>query len=107
MRQYVRKHENPWQFEFFGNKRARRTPDSFYTVNRDLYSINNSAIIPYDPTGIVSGRWEQSVVEKLFAEHGIDMDFERRGFFQPDPNKVYTRKPITVSNIVSRVKSLL
>jgi hypothetical protein len=107
MRKYVRKHENPWQFEFFGNKRARRTADSFFTVNRDLYSLQNNAIIPYEPTGIISGQWEQAVVEKLFAEHGIEMDYSRRGFFQPDPNKRRVRKPITVDNILSRVKSLL
>lgn len=107
MRQYVRKHENPWQFEFFGNKRARRTPDSFFTVNRDLYSLHGNAIIPYDPTGIISGQWEQAVVENLFANHGIEVDFGQRGFFQPNPNKPYVRKPITMSNIVSRVKSLL
>lgn len=107
MRQYVRRHENPWQFEFFGNKRARRTPDTFYTVNRDTYSVHDHAIIPYDPTGIVSGQWEQAVVERLFADHDIKIDYSRRGFYQPKPHQAPIRKPITVRNIVSRVKSLL
>lgn len=107
MRPYVRKHEDPWQFEFFGTKRARRTPDTFLTVNRDLFSLQQNAIFPYEATGIVNGQWEQAIVEELFAAHRIEVDFERRGFFQPNPAKQHVRKPITVSNIVSRVKSLL
>ncbi|MBC6989177.1 hypothetical protein [Hymenobacter sp. BT491] len=104
MRRYVRKHENPWQFEYFGNKRAHRVKDSFYTLNRDLYPHND--LFPYDATGIVSKQWDKKVVLELFEKHHIDIDYAQRGFFTPTTQKP-KRKPITVENVLSRLKSLI
>ena len=104
---YFRKHENPWQFEFYGNKRAHRTADSFYTLNRDRYKLAENPIFPYDPTGIVTKRWKQDVVEDLFARHQIAIDYSIRGWHQPDPNAPAPKKRWTLEKIVSTIKSLI
>ena len=104
---YFRKHENPWQFEFYGNKRAHRTPDKFYTLNRDKYKLAENPIFPYDPTGIVTKRWKQDVVEDLFMKHNIEVDYSIRGWHAPDPNAKAVKKRWTLEKIVSTIKSLI
>lgn len=80
MRKYLRTHESPWQMEVWGSKRAARIPGKIWAVNRDIYSEYREQVIPYEPTGIVRGLWKRDAVEGLFAEHGIAMDFGKRGW---------------------------
>ncbi|HTD98865.1 MAG TPA: hypothetical protein VK668_06240 [Mucilaginibacter sp.] len=80
LKQYVRNHENPWQFEMYGTKRASLLNHKFYTVNRDMYGLEENTIINYFFTGIVKGRWKQGVVD-LFKKHNITIDYQLRGFF--------------------------
>jgi hypothetical protein len=79
MLQYIRKHENPWQFELYGTLRAQLMKHRFYTVSRDIYKENQKEVIPYIFTGIIQGKWYRKVVG-LFAEHDIRVDFDQRGF---------------------------
>ena len=53
------------------------------TLNRDLFGPR-SPVIYYLHTGIVKGKWHAGIPE-VFARHGIVMDFQRRGFYQPKP----------------------
>jgi hypothetical protein len=82
LRSHLRAHESPWQLEVFGSARARRRRgELIMCVNRDRYHGAGREVIPYTPTGVVKGQWERSVVEPLFAHHGIPVDFSHRGFF--------------------------
>jgi hypothetical protein len=94
MRKYLRSHESPWQMEVWGSKRAGRTEGRIWAVNRDVYSENHTQVIPYVPTGIVRGQWKRDIVEKLFAEHGIDVPFDVRGWLTPGgpPRSSFTQK---------------
>ena len=83
LRAQLRMHESPWQLEVFGSARARRVKDQVLCVNRDRFHGHGSEVFPYEPTGVVKGRWERHIVEPLFAKHGIEMDFSRRGFYDP------------------------
>ena len=83
IRTYVRAHESPWQMEIWGSKRASRIPGRIWAVSRDVYSEEHEQVVPYTPTGIVQGRWSRAIVEPLFAEHGIKVPFEARGWL-PD-----------------------
>lgn len=103
MRKYIRSHETSWQFEIFGTKRAHRKRDSFYCVDREVYSKNNP-IISYKATGIVKGRWNRSVVN-LFKENRIVVDYSKRGFYDPD-NSNY-RKEINLRKIINRIRSYI
>lgn len=103
LRAHLRAHESPWQLEIFGSARARRVRDQVLCVNRDRFHGEGKEVIPYQPTGIVSGRWEQRIVEPLFARHGIQVDFSRRGFYKavgPRPRPVLKR-------LTDRLRSLI
>jgi len=81
MRKYLRAHESPWQMEIWGSRRAEHIEGDLWCVSRDVYHEDNPQIVPYIPTGIVKGKWNRDAVEALFAEHGIEVPFERRGWW--------------------------
>jgi hypothetical protein len=81
LRRHLRRHENPWQFEFWGTRRSHRVRESFLCVNPELLKRGTLALVPYFATGVVEGRWQEEAVIPLFQQHGIEVDFSRRGFF--------------------------
>ena len=91
LRQHVRRHENPWQFEVWGTARAHRVRESFLCVNPDALARGEVAVFPYFPTGIVEGRWQREAVLPLFQQHGLEVDFSRRGFHDREAPKVQRR----------------
>ncbi|MGZ3901758.1 MAG: hypothetical protein ACXVDC_15635 [Bacteroidia bacterium] len=80
LKQYVRKKENPWQFELYGSKRARFLGHKFYIVNQKIDRLNENAIIDYVFTGIIKGKWRNEV-QGLFDAHNIMIDYQKIGFF--------------------------
>lgn len=81
---YLRSNENAWMFELYGSLRARRITERFLTTNREIFRRPLSAVVAYDHTGIIKGKWHPAM-PALFARHGIPMDFSRRGFYRPGP----------------------
>lgn len=102
---HIRLHESPWQLEVFGSARARRKKEKVFCVNRDEFSKPEAEILPYQPTGIVAGQWQREIVEPLFAKHGIEVDFAKRGFYDPSISK-HSKKPI-LNRVYDRVRSLV
>jgi hypothetical protein len=88
LKQYVRKHENPWQFEWFGTMRAKLLKHKFFVVSRNIYKQNVNDIIPYVSTGVIQGRWYVKVVD-LFKKHSIDIDYAKRGFIDDKQKRAY------------------
>lgn len=82
LRQILRPHESPWDFEMLGSRRARRRGTAMLCVNRDRFMAPDHQVVPYEPTGIVKGRWVRERVVNLFAEHEIEVDFSVRGFHE-------------------------
>lgn len=80
----LRSGESPWQFERWGTIRARRAGLEFLCPNLEVYEWSARPIFPYEPTGIVRGRWYSPAVVPLFDRHGIKMDFSVRGFYRLD-----------------------
>lgn len=105
LRGHLRMHESPWQMEVFGSARARRLKDRVFCVNRDRFHGPGKEVFPYVPTGVVKGQWERHIVEPLFAQHGIDIDFTRRGFYNRDAPAGPKRS--LVSRVSDRVRSLV
>lgn len=93
MRKYLRSHESPWQMEIWGSRRASRIPGRIWCVSRDVYHEPEPQVIPYVPTGIVKGAWNRDAVEALFAAEGLDVPFERRGWWDSEHPK---RSPLPV-----------
>lgn len=104
LRQHLRLHESPWQLEVFGSARARRKQDKVLCVNREMFSTPEAEIFPYQPTGVISGKWERKIVEPLFAKHNIDIDFSQRGFYdRANPGTV--KRPLLI-RLYDRIRSL-
>jgi hypothetical protein len=80
LRAQIRRHETPWQLESYGGSRSRRMREKVCCVNRDEFYVEGKQVFPYQLTGVVAGRWVREIVEPLFAMHGINMDFSKRGF---------------------------
>lgn len=70
--------ESVWQWERYGSRRAHQGSERFLCIRRSIPSV-----FPYIPTGVVRGRWYAPAVVDLFAEHGISVDFSKRGFYEP------------------------
>jgi len=105
LRSYMRKHENVWELEWYGTRRAWRRRDTFLHVNPDYITANGNDPVPYDPTGIGHGRWARDVVEELFAEHDIPVDFSRRGFYKEEGGD--RRRPPRPYRALRRLRSIL
>ncbi len=81
-------HENPWEWEHMGNMRSN-DPD------RDFYVIRNEEEAPirycysFDGSAVYHGKWNVDLVEPLFKENGIEVDFSIRGEY--DPNNDITK----------------
>lgn len=75
----LRAHETAWDFELLGSRRAARHGLNVYCLSRDQFAEEKRAV-PYTPTGVTMGRWNEAVVVPLFARHGIEVDFSKRGF---------------------------
>jgi hypothetical protein len=104
LKSYLRRHETVWEFEWYGTRRARRKKDTFLYVNEEYQEAHGKKVIPYIPTGVVHGRWVRNVVQDLFADHGIDVEYSLRGFFDVRDD-VWNRKPLLI-RAVRRLRSI-
>lgn len=80
LRSYLDPTENGWMFEIFGTRRAAKRDDLFLTVDLET----TEPVFDYTHTGIIKGKWHKAI-PGLFMQHGIEMDFSRRGFYNPPP----------------------
>ena len=93
MRKYLRSHESPWEMEAWGSRRASRIAGRIWCVSRDVYGDADPQVVPYVPTGIVQGKWKRDAVEKLFEQHGIEVEYAARGWIGPEGPR---RSPLPV-----------
>ena len=101
----LRAHETGWQLEGFGSGRARRRRDeTVLCAARDRFHGPGREIFPYQPTGVVGGKWERTIVEPLFSKHRLAVDFSRRGFF--DATSTGRRAPL-LKRLSDRCRSWL
>jgi|SRR5580658_6197553 hypothetical protein len=82
LRGLLRSGESAWNFERFGSVRAMSKPDVFLCQSLDDFNHRGQYPIPYQPTGIVRGKWYAPAVVELFAAHGISVDYSKRGFYK-------------------------
>lgn len=72
--------EDAWTWENQGNRRSFSLPDRFYSRHPDA-----TPVFAYDfmRHGLIGGQWFPETAA-LFSAEGIEMDFARRGFYDPD-----------------------
>lgn len=76
---FIKKYESPWDWEIYGTIRSARFKDEFYAIREGLeepldYNMYSQG------TGICRGKWVKEVVEPLFKELDVHVDFSIRGF---------------------------
>jgi hypothetical protein len=79
LQSYILPWETGWMFELFATIRSWKRDELFLTLDRNL----TAPAIEYQLTGIVKGQWSD-FVPPLFAREGINMAFEKRGFYDSD-----------------------
>jgi hypothetical protein len=77
----LRPGESAWNFERRGSVRAIARPEVFLCQSLDHFNRRGRYPIPYQPTGIVRGKWYAPAVVELFAAHDISVDYAQRGFY--------------------------
>lgn len=82
----IREYENAWEFEEFGSLRSAIIGGRYLCVNHRYVQLDKYEIIPYIFTGIVQGRWMEQT-RPLFEKHGIEIDWNQRGFLGDSPRK--------------------
>ena len=102
----LRPHETPWEFELVGSHRARVRRVQLSRVRRDMFHDMANRVFPYEPTGIVKGRWERRIVEPLFQAHGLNVNFAVRGFTDADTPRAAPPKLTTLAKGLRRIRSL-
>ncbi|MBT5049659.1 MAG: hypothetical protein HOM58_14260 [Rhodospirillaceae bacterium] len=102
---FVRPHENPWQFEIWGSKRLRWRRDRVLCMNRDQFVPETHPVLPYpcDDT-VKKGKWNRDIVCDLFASNGIEVDFAKRGFLEPN---IPDRKDPLARRVFARARSIV
>ena len=102
--EFIRKHENPWQFETWGNMRARRFGDKIYHT---LDSANE--IVMYPEGGIVADkRWRGEDTIDLLKELGFEYLIPNREIYYPDsPRKTEIMHRTFIQKVIQVIKSLI
>jgi len=80
LKSYIRAKENGWMFEVFGTWRAHNKNAVFLYAKFD--EAHGGPAFDYLHTGVIKGKW-LSAIQPVFAAHGIQVDYTRRGFFVP------------------------
>ena len=82
LEKYLKIGETGWEFERYGSIRSSKNNDLFLCVDHTKYIRNMNDIVPYQPTGIIKGKWYKDAVIPLFRENGIDIDLSKRGIYE-------------------------
>jgi hypothetical protein len=82
LKDLLRSGESAWTFERRGSVRAMSKPDVFLCQSLDHFNRQGRYPVPYQPTGIVRGKWYAPAVVDLFAANGISVDYAKRGFYR-------------------------
>lgn len=100
----IRPHETPWSLERMGTIRAFRNANYFYVLKKQEQSPIDYGKTPGLTWGIIRGKWVKENVMNFFEKNGIEVDYEKRGFFESgilEQNK--GREPI---DLINTIKSL-
>ena len=76
--EFMRPHENPWEFEKYGSMRASRYPDAFYTLIDGAPKVFSYDII--HGGAMHRSRWVKSVAVPLAEKYNLKIDYDIRGY---------------------------
>ena len=76
--------ENPWDFEFYGTGRWRRTSVKIYTHRGEFPPVFDFGLDPELGYGIFRGKWLKNN-KALFDQYGIEVDYDNLGVWDQLP----------------------
>lgn len=80
---FIRKHENPWQFETWGSIRSRRYKDEIYHIKKGA-----TRVFDYPEGGVLAdNRWRGDAVVEFMKREGFNIDFSKRGIYYEGENR--------------------
>lgn len=83
IKKFIRKHENPWQFEIWGSKRIRRYREKIYHLDKDAKKV-----FTYPVGGVLAdGKWRTEESVELLKRNEIDFDENKRGIYHPGDSR--------------------
>ena len=100
---YIKKNESPWDFEIYGSIRSRKYKEEFYTLCPGVKEPINYNMVE-DGTGIVRGKWVESIVVPLFKEIDVKIDFSKRGF---NTGKLVDKKRTLKDKFICKYKKMV
>lgn len=111
LKDFIRPHESPWEWEMLGSIRAGKCTQKFYSLR-----WNAPLVFSYGDnlTGCVvrRGRWVKQNVFPLAEKYNLNIDYTKRGFedfsdFFGDPSKQTLLQRIMKENIWVRLKRMI
>ena len=81
---YIHEFDSPWSFEVLGSR--------YYKGNHKFYYLKpkSERIFDYgfkmNGMGVFRGQWVKEDVVPLFQKHGIEVDYNKRGFYRANDN---------------------
>ena len=95
----LRPHENIWQFEYYSGQRARKLYSEKVMQYNEMYpTIFDYHVVISEGYGITESKWLPKNQE-LFEKYGIQVDFDRLGWYEPHEKKP---NPVTIKNVIPR-----
>lgn len=99
----LRDHENIWEFEWYAGIRAKNYPEKVMQYNERFPVIFDYRVVISEGYGITGGGWLPKNRE-LFEKHGIDVDYERLGWYVP-PGDQAKQSRRTPAALIRRLKN--
>lgn len=101
---FIRNHENPWQFETWGNLRARRYSDKIFHLKKE-----SDRVFSYPEGGILAdGRWRNNSSVEFLKRIEANIDFDKREVYHDgDSRKTEIVHRSFLSKCLQVVKSLI
>lgn len=101
---FLKKNESPWDFEIYGSIRSSKYKDEFYSIREGVKEPLNYNMVSHG-TGICRGKWVKSIVEPLFKELDVKVDFSKRGFTDENDDTILTNRNFK-DKIIGKIKYL-
>ena len=99
---FIREHETPWQFETWGNRRAKRYKNQVY------HATQNYKIFDYKIGGIIKrGQWNGPTVIDDLTRWGFPHLEQNRQYFTKGDDKTNFNKRNFFKKIVDGIKSMI
>ena len=101
---FIRKHENPWQFETWGTKRAQRFSDEIYHIKKEA-----KRVFMYPEGGVLAdNKWRGEDVVDFMKKEGFTVDFSIRGvYYVGDSRKTEIKHRSFLRKVFEVVRSLI